>query len=56
MLNCSPEVRAFAEKWMNTDPAYINHAAQFGSPLVRRIAKFILEITGKKKGEEAKVS
>jgi hypothetical protein len=40
-------VDAWAHGWMKKDPQYITWASRFGSPLVRKIANFILEITGK---------
>ncbi len=44
----SEEVLKWAERKMVDDGDYIHHAAQFGNPIVRRIAAFILEIAGHK--------
>ncbi len=40
------EVEEWAHYWAEKDRDYIKHAAMFGSPLVSRIANFILHITG----------
>ncbi len=42
--SASEEVLKWAERKIVDDGDYIRHAAQFGNPLVRCIAAFILEI------------
>jgi hypothetical protein len=43
-ISLSPEVRDWGMRKMKEDGAYIQHAAQYGSPLVRSIANIVLQI------------
>lgn len=43
----SREVAACAHKWAENDREFLNHASRFGSPLVRRIAIFFLQVVEK---------
>jgi len=40
----SSEQKEWARGWLEKDQEYLKHSARFGSPLVQRIAAFILEI------------
>jgi hypothetical protein len=39
------DVLPWAIKWRSQEDPYLNHTARFGSPLAKRIACFILQIT-----------
>jgi len=51
-INFSPFVYEWAKSWKMKEPEYLHYASQFGTPLVKRVANYILTIVDDKKTEE----
>lgn len=44
-ISVAPCVKEWAKSWKQKEPEYLQNASLFGSPLVKRIANYILSIT-----------